>query len=140
MPFCLQCRKSFPDDAATCPDHGASLVEELPFQTVEGPDHSTWVEIYSPPTEDEAVLLKGFLEAEGIPAELESLKLHVEPVNVGALSEIRLYVKAADEERSIELLRKRESDYEALAEEEVSTDDGPSEIDDDSETAEGGSE
>ena len=134
MPVCPKCRRSFPEGTQVCPEDEAALVEQLPYQTVKGADDSTWVEIVSPLDEDEARLLKGFLDAEGIPAELESLKFHMEPVNVGAMAEVRVYVRAEDEKRAIDLLRRRDTDFKALSEDEVSTDDGPAEIDDDSES------
>ena len=129
MPVCTECKKTFPEGTSNCPDDGSPLVDNLPFQTLEGPDHGTWVEIASLSLEDEARLLQGFLEAEGIPAQIESLKFHMEPVNVGGLAEIRLYVRAEDEERAIELLDKRDEEFESLSEDELNTNEGPAAID-----------
>ncbi len=129
MPVCTECKKTFPEGTSNCPDDGSSLVDNLPFQTLEGPDQSTWVEIASLSLEDEARLLQGFLEAEGIPAQIESLKFHMEPVNVGGLAEIRLYVRADDEARAIELLDKSDEEFESLGEDELNTNEGPAGID-----------
>ena len=43
-------------------------------------------------TEEEAALVKGFLESQGITVEIESLLFHQEPVNFGHLGEVRVRV------------------------------------------------
>lgn len=135
MPYCPICKQSFSEDTAECPTHRIPLVEELPFQTVEGRD-TTWVEIASAGTQEEAKLLQGFLEAEGIPCQVELVKFTMEPVNLGAMSEIRVYVSADQEEKALELLREREREYEHLRKEEaIVTDEGPAEIGEDAESA-----
>ena len=99
-------------------------------QTIEG-DNVTWVEIASSGTTDEATLIKGFLDAEGIPAQIENVKFTMEPINFGTMGEIRIYVAAEDEQRAMELMRKREREYEGLDEdaETVVTDEGPAALD-----------
>ena len=104
--------------------------------TVAAEDGTTWVEITSMGAEDEARLVQGFLEAEGIPAQVENVKFSMEPVNFGMMSEIRVYVGAEDEARALELLRKREQEYERLDDDEetVVTDEGPAMIDETSQS------
>jgi hypothetical protein len=99
-------------------------------QTVEG-DNVTWVEIAGTGTEDEARLLQGFLEAEGIPAQIENVKFTMEPINFGKMGDIRVYVASEDEERAMDLLRQRDRAYETLDDDEetVVTDEGPASID-----------
>lgn len=99
--------------------------------TVPAEDGTTWVEIASTGTEDEARLLKGFLEAEGIMAQVESLKIDAAPINFGSMGDIRVYVGSEDETRAQELLRKREQEYERLDDDDETlvTDEGPAEID-----------
>ena len=99
--------------------------------TVPAEDGTTWVEIASTGTEDEAQLLKGFLEAEGIMAQVESLKVDAAPINFGSMGDIRVYVGSEDETRAQELLRKREQEYERLDDDDETlvTDEGPAEID-----------
>jgi arsenate reductase-like glutaredoxin family protein len=99
--------------------------------TVPAEDGTTWVEIASTGTEDEARLLKGFLEAEGIPAQVESLKFDQAPINFGNMGDIRVYVGSEDETRAQELLRKREQEYERLDDDDETlvTDEGPAMID-----------
>ncbi|HUP46590.1 MAG TPA: DUF2007 domain-containing protein [Thermoanaerobaculia bacterium] len=94
-------------------------------------ENVTWVEIASSGTEDEATLLSGFLEAEGIPAQVENVKFSMEPINFGTLGDIRIYVPAQDEARAQELLRDRQRQYERLDDdtETVVTDEGETSID-----------
>lgn len=110
-------------------------VDTVNVQTVEG-NNVTWIEIASTGTEDEATLLKGFLDAEGIPAQIENVKFTMEPVNFGTLGDIRVYVSAEDEARAMELLRQRNLAYDRLDDdsETVVTDDGPASIDESSRT------
>lgn len=134
MPYCPQCKQPFPAGVTECPTDQIATVDELPFQAVDGPT-STWVEIASAGTEDEARLLQGFLEAEGIPCQIESLKFTMEPVNLGKMGEIRIYVNAENEEAALALLDHREDAYEKLPQDEaVVTDEGPAEIADDTVT------
>ncbi|HEX6087262.1 MAG TPA: DUF2007 domain-containing protein [Thermoanaerobaculia bacterium] len=99
--------------------------------TVPAEDGTTWVEIASTGTEDEAQLLSGFLQAEGIRAQVESLKIDAAPINFGSMGDIRVYVGSEDEARAQELLRKREQEYERLDDDDETlvTDEGPAEID-----------
>lgn len=135
MPYCPVCKHKFDDDVTKCPNDETALVEELPFLTVEG-DGTAWVEIASVVTQNEARLIHGFLEAEGIPVQIESLKFTMEPVNLGALAEIRVFVDASREADAIRLIEERNEEFEALkSEESVVTEDGPAEIADDSDTS-----
>jgi putative signal transducing protein len=115
--------------------------DELPFQTVKG-DNVTWVEITSSGTEDEARLLAGFLEAEGIPAQIENVRFSMEPINFGKMGEIRVYVPAEDEKRALELLGQREAEYESLDDDDETlvTDEGVASIDDDAEAEDDGND
>ena len=94
-------------------------------------DGTTWVEIASTGTEDEAKLIQGFLDAEGIPAQVESVRSDVTPANFGMLGDIRVYVGSEDEPRAQELLRSRERQAENLDDDEETlvTDEGPAVID-----------
>ncbi|HEY3057304.1 MAG TPA: DUF2007 domain-containing protein [Thermoanaerobaculia bacterium] len=131
MPYCPRCKKAFPAGTKECPDHQVALVDELPFQAVQSDDNTTWVEITSTGTEEEARLLQGFLEAEGVPAQVENVKFTMEPINFGAMGDIRVYVAAEDEERALQLVRHRQQQYEKLDDDEETlvTDEGPATID-----------
>lgn len=117
MPYCPVCKHQYDEPATECPKDKVALVDELPFQTVDAGDE-TWVEIASVGTEDEARILEGYLEAEGIPAQVESLKFSMEPVNLGTMSEIRIYVSAENEERAMRLVEERREEFAARGEEE----------------------
>lgn len=108
-------KEDFPDDVNTVPVEGGS----------------TWVEIASTGAEDEATLLRGFLEAEGIPAQVENVKFQMEPINFGTMGDIRVYVPAEHEQHAQELLRSRERAYDRLDDDEETlvTDEGPAVID-----------
>ncbi len=129
MPYCPTCKERF-EDVAECPDCETKLVDELPFQTVPA-ENTTWVEIASSGTEDEARILQGFLQSEGIPASVESVKFTMEPTNFGKMGDIRIYVPADEEAKAMELVRERQREYDSLKDDEdtLVTDDGGAEID-----------
>jgi hypothetical protein len=116
----------------------ADADEKVPedVNTIPTEGGATWVEIASTGTEDEAKLLQGFLEAEGIPAQIENVKFNMEPINFGTMGDIRIYVGAEDELRAQELLRNREREYARLDDDEETlvTDEGPASIDEASRT------
>ncbi|MDP9194299.1 MAG: DUF2007 domain-containing protein [Acidobacteriota bacterium] len=99
--------------------------------TITADDGTTWVEIASVGTEDEASLLAGFLDAEGIPAQVEDVKFNMAPTDFGAMGEIRIYVPGPHEQHAQELLRSREQAYDKLDDDEETliTDDGPAVVD-----------
>ena len=134
MAYCPNCKESV-NDATECPECGAKTVNELPYQTVEAPN-TTWVEIASSGTQDQATLISGFLQAEGVPSQIENVKFTMEPINFGAMGDIRIYVAAQDEARAQELLREREREWDRLDDdaETVVTDEGVAQIDDTSST------
>ena len=134
MPYCPSCKEAV-SEGTECPECGAKLVDELPFQAIPAAN-ATWVEIASTGTEDEANLIRGFLEAEGIPAQIENVKFSMEPINFGKMGDIRVYVSAEDESRAMGLLREREAEWDKLRDDEdtVVTDEGVAEIDDNAST------
>jgi hypothetical protein len=99
--------------------------------TITADDGTTWIEIASTGTADEAVLLRGFLDAEGIPAQIEDVKFRMEPINFGTMGEIRVYVPGQHEARAQELLRERNREYDKLDDDEETliTDEGPAIVD-----------
>jgi hypothetical protein len=130
------CKQVWPAGQTECPTDHAVLVPDLPFQAVPSDGAgSTWVEIASTGVDDRARIIKGFLEAEGIPAQIEDVKFSMEPINFGAMGDIRIYVGAQDEVRAQELLRQREADFDRLEDEAdtIVTDEGTAEITEDEE-------
>lgn len=107
--------------------------QEIPedVHTITADDGTVWVEIASTGTHDEAALLTGFLDNEGIPAQIEDLKFEMEPVNFGGLGELRVYVPHEHQQHAKELLAEREQAYEKLDDDDETliTDDGPAEVD-----------
>lgn len=130
MAYCPTCKQSF-EGVTECPTDHVALVDELPFQTITAEDGTTWVEIASCGTEDEARLLQGFLESEGIASQVENVKFSMEPINFGTMGDIRVYVPNADEQRAQQLVRSRQQAYERLDDDEetIVTDDGPAAVD-----------
>jgi hypothetical protein len=57
---------------------------------------------------EEAILLSGFLRSNGIPAEVESLHVEELPVNLGGLGEVRVWVPADHLEEAAALLDARD--------------------------------
>jgi hypothetical protein len=103
--------------------------------TIRADDGTMWVEIASCGGEDEANLLRGFLEGEGIPAQIENMRFSMEPINFGTMGDIRVYVTEQDEARAQEILRQRTADFDKLDDdaETVVTDEGTATIADDAE-------
>ena len=85
---------------------------------------SDWEIVETVGTEEEASLVAGFLEAEGIVSRIESLLFHQEPTTFGALSEIRIHVPAGDLERARGILAQRETATPELAEGELPDEEG----------------
>ena len=109
------------------------MADESPVRTLQTEDGTTLVEIASAPNSDEAELICGFLENEGIPARVEHADARsILPANIGTLGDVRVFVAQEDEERAMALLKQREEEYEQLDDdgETVVTDDGPANIDD----------
>ena len=105
--------------------------------TIQADDGVTWIEIASVGAEDEANLLRGFLEAEGIPSQIENVKFTEAPTTFGAMGDIRIYVGESDEARAMSLLRERNDAYDKFIDDDgdtVVTDEGVAEIDDNAET------
>lgn len=134
MPYCPTCKQAYPNGQTECPTDGTALVDELPFQSRQG-EGTTWVEIASTGTDDEARIITGFLEAEGIPAQIENVKFSMEPINFGTMGDIRVYVGAEDEARAQELMKQRNADFDRLEDDAdtVVTDEGTAEITEDEE-------
>ncbi len=104
--------------------------------TVPAEDGTTWIEIASTGTADEANLLAGFLQTEGIPAQIENVQFGMEPINFGAMGDIRVYVPSEHEARTQQLLREREAAYQRLDDDDETlvTDEGVATVDENSQS------
>ncbi|HEV8239302.1 MAG TPA: DUF2007 domain-containing protein [Thermoanaerobaculia bacterium] len=68
-------------------------------------------------SEEEAGVICGYLESQGVPCQVESAHSHEFPVNVSALGNVRIEVQAGRLDEARRLLAERES-APALAEDE----------------------
>ena len=109
------------------------MAKDLPVQTFKSEDGTTWIEIATAPSSDEAQLMQGFLEAEGIDAVIEHAEARQFPSTMGKLGDVRLFVPSEDEPRALELLRQREREWEKLEDDDdtLVTDEGVAEVDED---------
>ena len=73
-----------------------------------------WTPVAMVPDDVEADLIRGFLESEGIEAQIDNRKFHMEPVNFGDLTGIQVLTRPEDSERARALLAKREKDFDRM--------------------------
>ena len=66
-----------------------------------------WVRVFETSVEEEAVIIKGFLENHGIPCVMESSKFHEMPVNFSSMSQTNLLVPFDRQEETICLIEER---------------------------------
>lgn len=59
-------------------------------------------------TEEEATIIVGYLRANNVPAEVESVRFNQEPVNFGDMSEVRVRVPEEHRQAALALLSDRE--------------------------------
>jgi hypothetical protein len=78
-----------------------------------------WPVVRTVGSDEEAKLIVGFLESREIPAKVESLKFHQEPVNFGAMGEVRVHVHPDHAVEAGELLASQDRGADALEEGEV---------------------
>jgi hypothetical protein len=72
-------------------------------------DDQQWVIVRTVGTEEEAAVIEGYLRALDIPAQVESLLFHQEPVTFGRLGEVRVRVPADRADEAERLLAEREA-------------------------------
>ncbi len=89
-----------------------------------------WVEVALVPQDTEADLIRGFLESEGIETQIDNRKFHMEPVNFGDMTGIRVLTREEDAARARGLLEQKQRDFERMksagADDSILTDSGPS--------------
>lgn len=76
-----------------------------------------WLSIQVVEDEEQAELIEGYLESEGIPCELEKKYSHEFPTHLGRLGEIAVRVPASRAEPARRLLAAREAAFRATDEE-----------------------
>ncbi len=72
-------------------------------------DSTDWAVVETVGTEEEAALIAGYLDSQGIPTTIESLLFHQEPVNFGGLGEIRIQVPSSRLAEAEQLLAERDA-------------------------------
>ncbi len=94
-----------------------------------GSSEEEWVEVAAVAQDAEAGLIRGFLESEGIDAEIDNRTFHMEPVNFGDMTGIRVLTRPEDAQRARALLEKRRREFELLkkggTDDSILTDSGP---------------
>jgi hypothetical protein len=84
-------------------------VSDEPEQNQEEWDlDESWEVVSTVGTDEEANILAGYLRANEVSAQVESLRFHQEPVNFGSLGEVRVRVPMAQREEALRLLSDRE--------------------------------
>jgi len=78
------------------------------------PAEENWTEVTTVADDVEADLIRGFLESEGIEAQIDNRKFHMEPVNFGDLTGIRVLARPEDVERAKGLLARREREFDKM--------------------------
>jgi predicted amidophosphoribosyltransferase len=104
MQICSRCNKKFSDTYSLCPDCNGDLVS-LEEQN-EAPDLAILCTVLD---EAKAYIMRGFLESEGVPCQLENISFHAEPAPVADLMQVRLWTLREDLERARLLLEERET-------------------------------
>jgi hypothetical protein len=72
-------------------------------------DSDRWVIVRTVGTEEEAAVIEGYLRAQDVPAQVESLLFHQEPVTFGRLGEVRVRVPPDRADEAERLLAELES-------------------------------
>ena len=104
MLFCPECEEKYSDTITTCWDCNVELVASL--KEAEFPELAIVCIILS---ESNAHIVKGFLENENIPCQLENVSFHAGPAPVADLMKVRLWSKKQDVTRARKLLAEVEN-------------------------------
>ena len=103
MLICPECEEKYSDAYTTCWDCNAELVASL--------NEAEFIELAVVCTimnEATAYIIKGFLENENIPCQLENISFHASPTPVADLMKVRLWSKKQDIVRARKLLAELE--------------------------------
>lgn len=103
MKYCPKCEEEFPDTHFLCSECNEKLV--LSKMQEEAPDLVILCTVLN---EANAHIMRGFLESEGIPCQLENISFHAEPAPVADLMKVRLWTLREDAEQARRLLEERE--------------------------------
>ena len=104
MLICPECEEKYSDAITTCLDCHVDLVASL--NEAELFELSIVCTILN---EHNAYIIKGFLENENIPCQLENVSFHAGPAPVADLMKVRLWSKKQDVKRARKLLAELEN-------------------------------
>ena len=104
MQSCPKCNENFSDMSSLCPKCNVELAPWV--EQKEAPDLVVLCTVLN---EAKAHIMRGFLENEGIPCQLENISFHAEPAPVADLMKVRLWTLREDAEQARRLLVERES-------------------------------
>ncbi len=102
MPWCPQCGAEYREEFTRCSECDVPLVASLPEETPLG-EAGVIVAAFS--DHQEARLVRGVLDEEGIPCGLIDRHFHAYPVSTGVLGDVLLAVPPSWEQRAREVLR-----------------------------------
>lgn len=102
MQSCPRCDEKFTDKYFFCPECNV----ELASSKMEPPDLVILCTVLN---EAKAYIMRGYLENEGIPCQLENISFHAEPAPVADLMKVRLWTLREDAEHAHRLLVECES-------------------------------
>ena len=102
MKICPECEDEYPNSISTCWDCNVQLVPSLEKDIPELAVVCTFL------NEAKAHNVKGFLESEDIPCQLENISFHAGPAPVADLMKVRLWSKKEDVSRARKLLEEVE--------------------------------
>ena len=103
MMFCPECEEEFSYTTLTCCDCNVALVSSLKEEEL--PELAVICTILNETT---AYIIRGFLENENIPCQLENISFHAGPAPVADLMKVRLWAREEDVGRARKLLEERQ--------------------------------
>jgi hypothetical protein len=105
LSFCPNCGSEYEPGIERCSDCDSPLVESPPDERADIDPDATLVEVYEAAGDNEAFIIKGLLESEGIWCSLESDVPHsVFPLDVDGLGAVRIMVSEDDAEHATQLI------------------------------------
>lgn len=105
MPFCPKCKDEFRPEISVCANCNVALVDSLE----EDQEMEELAVACNIAQEENAYIIRGFLESEGIPCQLENMSFHASPAPATLLTKVRLWVRKTDLEQARSLIEEHEN-------------------------------
>jgi hypothetical protein len=102
--FCPSCGAEYRDGFTRCSECDEELGATPPAEPRIGP---RWVVVATFTTPEEARFARGYLEGEGVAAEVLDLEMHVQPFGMGILGEVQVLTPPEVAHRASRLLSAR---------------------------------